>query len=346
LDRRIRDHGRSSIMLPMASRPRKKLSSALALPDEAGELYRARVRIAEALPVVVEAAADHLHGFDAVVHFGNADGAGGLAGHLLVGEEVMPQPLDQPLRGVGDVAQASVGQIVLEYRHDLVVCFVAVDHAQPSDGPRAEEEVGMRHRLLGEDADVHRIAVAADVAAPAAIRAALPDPGAAIRLRDEPVECRGLARVTLRAIDAQVPALLVQLVFHRIGRDDLDVRLDHPGRISRRHAMPGVRLEHGPDQFFQLVGHHRAPITPTMRGKQTPRWPARSRPKDAPHGKTRSTTTPVAGRERSRSSRQSRWQPRGTCRLPTARALLNPAWRSPRIRISPTSTPPAETWWR
>src|SRR2546430_13613349 len=65
-------------MLPMASRPRKKLSSALALPDEAGELYRARVRIAEALPVVVEAAADHLHGFDAVVHFGNADGAGGL----------------------------------------------------------------------------------------------------------------------------------------------------------------------------------------------------------------------------------------------------------------------------
>src|SRR5438105_9665760 len=114
---------------PLASRLPQKLPSALALPNEAGELYRARLRIAEALPVVVEAPADHLHRLDAVVHFGNADGAGGLARHLLVGEEVMPQPLDQPLRDVGDVAQASVGQIVLEYRHDLVVCFVAVDHA-------------------------------------------------------------------------------------------------------------------------------------------------------------------------------------------------------------------------
>src|SRR5438067_11670626 len=99
-------------MLTMASRPRKKLSSALALPNEAGELYRARVRISEALPVVVEAPADHLHRLDAVVHFGDADGAGGRARHLLVGEELIPQPFYQPLRRVGDVPQPSAGQPV------------------------------------------------------------------------------------------------------------------------------------------------------------------------------------------------------------------------------------------
>src|SRR5882672_9482824 len=120
---------------------------------------------------------------------------------------------------------------------------------------RSPPIVRVRNRLLGEDADVHRVAVAADVRDPASLRAALADAGAAVRLRNEAVERRRLAGIALRAIDAEVAALLVQLVFDGVGRVDLDVRLDHAGGISRRHPVPGVRLEHQSQELLQRVVH-------------------------------------------------------------------------------------------
>src|SRR5207244_13166371 len=101
---------------------------------------------------------------------------------------------------VSPVSLRHVPLVLCDY---LVVRLLAVDNPQPADRPRAKKEVGMRHRLLGEDADVHRVAIALDAGHGGALRAALADALAAIGLRDEAVERRWLAGVALRPIDFQ-----------------------------------------------------------------------------------------------------------------------------------------------
>ena len=113
----------------------------------------------------------------------------------------------------------------------------------------------MRHRLLGEDADVHRVAIALDAGHAGALRAALADALAAIGLRDEAVERRWLAGVALRPIDFQVTTSLVQFVLHRIGGRDLDEGLHHSGRIAGIDAVPRMRLEHRLQQLVEIVAH-------------------------------------------------------------------------------------------
>src|SRR5262249_54587466 len=113
---------------------------------------------------------------------------------------------------------------------------------------------GVRHRLLAQDADVERIAVAAHPRLAGALRAAVADALAAIGLRQEAVERRRLAGVALRPIEPEVAARLVQLVLYAVGGDDLDEGVDDARRIARRDAVPGVGLEHGVEQGLQL-GH-------------------------------------------------------------------------------------------
>jgi hypothetical protein len=105
----------------------------------------------------------------------------------------------------------------------------------------------VRHRLFGDDADVERVAVPFDAGHAGASRDLL----GAERLRDEPVERWTAAGEALRPVDLQVTGSLVELVLHRVGRDDLDIDVDGVGMIlvGRDDAVPGVRLHEQTEQF-------------------------------------------------------------------------------------------------
>ena len=102
-------------------------------------------------------------------------------------------------RRFADVAQAAVGDVLGQHRDDLVVRLVAVDHPEPADGHRARQEVSVRERLLRQDADVDRIAVALDSLPARALHAPRGDLLRAVGLRDEAVQRGAEARDTSAA---------------------------------------------------------------------------------------------------------------------------------------------------
>ena len=122
---------------------------------------------AKARTVVVDAPSHHLSRALAIVDFRDFDATRTFVRQLLVAQEVMAEAVDHPLRSLRDVTQRTVSDIAFENRDDLVVGFVAVDHAQAADRQRANDEVTVRGRSLGENADVERVAVAATPFRPA-----------------------------------------------------------------------------------------------------------------------------------------------------------------------------------
>ena len=84
----------------------------------------------------------------------------------------------------------SVSDIRFEDGDDLVVGFLAVNHAESADGTRADEEVAVRESLFRQHANVHRVAVALDAFDADALAAEFTHEVAAESLRNEPVERR------------------------------------------------------------------------------------------------------------------------------------------------------------
>ena len=130
--------------------------------------------LAEAGGVVLLAPADDLVRLRAAVDLRDLDAATGraLAGGLLVREEVVAQAVEEGRGALVDVAPGAVDGVALEDGDDLVVGLVAVEHAQAADGHGAQEDVAAGDGLLGEDADVQRVAVADDPGAAGALGAA------------------------------------------------------------------------------------------------------------------------------------------------------------------------------
>ena len=87
------------------------------------------------------AALDHLVRLIAAVHMGDLHHARRPVGGLLVGQEVVPDAVDQGVGHLGHVAQSAVDGVALQHRQDLVVGLVAVEHAQPADRNRQHEDV-------------------------------------------------------------------------------------------------------------------------------------------------------------------------------------------------------------
>src|SRR5262249_55049762 len=130
-----------------------------------------RAQTGEAALVVEAADANHFVRLVAPVNRWNLGARPRIAGRLLVGEEVVPQAVDERLGTITGIAPEPVYRIVLQDRDDLVVSLVAIEHSQAADRNRLQEKVAMRKILLGQYTDVERIAVAYDPAAPKAFPA-------------------------------------------------------------------------------------------------------------------------------------------------------------------------------
>ena len=70
------------------------------------------------------AAIVNVHDLDLLFRFG---------WQLLITEKVVPQSIDQSQRHVANLVDPAVREIRLEYRDDLVVSLIPVDHPQPAD---------------------------------------------------------------------------------------------------------------------------------------------------------------------------------------------------------------------
>src|SRR5438874_499239 len=100
------------------------------------------------LAVVLPAALNRVVGNAAAVHLGDLDHAAGLAGYLLVGQEVVAQPVEQGRRALINVGPVAVRRVALEHGDDLVVGLVVVDHAQPADRYCPKQNIAVTDRAL------------------------------------------------------------------------------------------------------------------------------------------------------------------------------------------------------
>jgi short subunit dehydrogenase-like uncharacterized protein len=192
-------------------------------------------------PVIILTAADDLVRLIAAIDVSDAAGGPSRTGSVLVGQEVVLQPIHDRLGQFAYVVPLAIRGIFDEHGDDLVVGIVAVYQPETADRQSAHQDVAMRDGLFGEHADIQWIAISLDVLGSVLGGAELRHPVAAIRLRNQPIQGRADVGVQLRAIDPQQPADLVQFVLDRVGRHHLDVG-GHLGRRFRtdRHAVPGM----------------------------------------------------------------------------------------------------------
>src|SRR5437660_1409004 len=120
--RRRRHFGRSSgrpgpVLAVIGSR--NGLAVRAAHPGQGGieQLLEFAVRLAVVLPTAL----DHLMRDAAAIHLGNLDHAAGLSGHLLVRQEVMPQPVEQGRRALVNVGPIAVRRVAFQHGDDFVV---------------------------------------------------------------------------------------------------------------------------------------------------------------------------------------------------------------------------------
>ena len=78
---------------------------------------------------------DHRLCMGAVIHALDSE-LGLLTWHELIRGEVMPQPLDEHSRQIGDIFCFAPYEVVLQHRNDLVVRLAVVRHIQPADDAR------------------------------------------------------------------------------------------------------------------------------------------------------------------------------------------------------------------
>src|SRR5262245_4726228 len=170
-----------------------------------------------------------------------------VVGRLFVGEKVVAEPLEESSGAFRNVRQSAVREVSIEDGDDLVVGLLIIEHAQPANRTGVDEDIAVRHRLLGQNADVHRIQVSVDILESRPLRTAARHPLAAVRLWNEPIKRRTEARKELWPIDAKVARDLVELVLDRIARHDLDECVKGTGPGARGgYAVPRVSQMEGP----------------------------------------------------------------------------------------------------
>ena len=104
----------------------------------------------------------------------------------------MVNAVDRSFRNVGELLDVVVRLVVFKNGDYLVVGFSAVDHAESADWARVYDDVTMKNRAGGEDADIHRVAVSDDVLLARRFGAELGDTITAQGAGDEPVEGRAV----------------------------------------------------------------------------------------------------------------------------------------------------------
>jgi hypothetical protein len=111
----------------------------------------------------------------------------------------------------------------------------------------------VQNLLLGEDADIERIAIGAGHVLASARAATLGDALPAEGARHQAIERGAHAGEMLRPIDGKMAARLIKLVLHSIGGDDLDITGDNVRRfIAGGDAVPRVCAENVSLQFHVL----------------------------------------------------------------------------------------------
>jgi hypothetical protein len=56
----------------------------------------------------------------------------------------------------------AISEVRFEHRDDLVISLVPINHAKATDWLGGQKKSAMRKRLLGKDANIHRVAVTLD----------------------------------------------------------------------------------------------------------------------------------------------------------------------------------------
>ena len=171
---------------------------------------------AEKAPVIFLGAQDHLLRLVGSVYADELHAALVVARDVLVGGEVMYQPADDVLRELVYVGVAAVDRIVAEHRYYLVVGLPVVQQPEAAYGMRAYDDVAVGHVLLGEHADVKRVAVSFHVIPGERPVGHVGHLRAAVGPRQEAVERRHYVGEFLRAVEGEIAGLLVDLVFHGV----------------------------------------------------------------------------------------------------------------------------------
>jgi hypothetical protein len=224
--------------LRWVSKSREKLARAL---SEMGHKISGRICFAgKGLGVVGPRCYADTARFHCIVHRIDCDRARCIAWDRLICEEVVSQAVNDRARQLRDVCDLAVRRIAEQYSEDLVVGFTSLDHAKTADWPRLEQDLATRDGSVCQEADVERVAIPVRDGRAAHERIGR-DLIATIRARDKSVQRRTEAREALRAIHHEVTGVLVDLVLHPVGRDNLDAGADDLGEaLPRIDAVPGV----------------------------------------------------------------------------------------------------------
>src|SRR5262245_15487262 len=210
------------------------------------QVHVADVRRGRLFPVVELAQPNNFERFLAIVDLRDVDLPPRIVGRLSVVEKAVAETLEESSRAFRYVRQGAVREVSIEDGDDLVVGLLIIEHPQPADWTGVDEDIAVRHRLLRQNADVHRIQVSVDILESRPLRTAARHPLAAVRLWNEPIKRRTEARKELWPIDEKVARDLVELELDRIGRHDLDECVKGTGPGARGgYAVPRVSQMEG-----------------------------------------------------------------------------------------------------
>jgi len=204
----------------------------------------------EGVRVVLTACLDNAARLIRSVHVGYLASVGIGVRCLLIGKEVVLDPVDNLSWALGEIFPLAIGGVSLEHCEDLIVCLSFVYHPEPTYGYRLKQDVAMSDGALREDTDIKWITVPYNLLPTKSIAAQLGDLISTVGLRDESIEGRADIGVSLRSINTQYAGLLVGLILHRVGRYDLDVGSHCVRSLTPNvHTVPRVRLEQAVHKF-------------------------------------------------------------------------------------------------
>jgi len=171
-----------------------------------------------------------------------------LVGQGFVGQEVVLEAFENAgwqLRYLGVLFE---NFIALEHGDYLVISLAAIDQAKTTDRCRLQNNVAARDVVFAQNENVQRIVIAVAYRFTALPARHIRDILTTICSRNKPVIRRNDIRILLRTIDLEIAGFLINLIFYRVLRHDLDknsylVRCS----VADRNAMPRmsfVALEH------------------------------------------------------------------------------------------------------
>ena len=125
------------------------------------------------------------------------------------------------------------------------------------DGPLTSrlQKIAVGEFLLGENADIEGVAVAAVGFVLGVLVGQFADAVTAVGLGNETVEGGAIGRETLWSVHMQVTSAFVEFELHFAGWGDFDIACDKRWGIrSGGDAVPGMRFEHGREQLSEGAG--------------------------------------------------------------------------------------------